>query len=189
MAIRFEHICYHGTRSRVPFDRFEISSTGAQGPGIYLADRFDAAAEYGGGAVIRAKVALRNPFYFYPSDDSLDAEANPELLAQVLDAPALRRVLDRMDRDGLEGYGFEVMESLRSRGHDGIVMVYPFGEAVIPGLSGAAVIIAFDPDQVDILHRAPAFDPCWREMCHQPLPNFYPAHSTLPDGGECDICM
>jgi hypothetical protein len=159
----FEHVCYHGTAVTTPFERFNLSLTGAEGPGIYLADRFESAVQYGGGvAVIRAKVTLQNPFYFYPSDDSLDAMANPELLEQVLGDGTLKRVLDRMEREGLEGYGFEVMHALQDRGHDGIVMVYPFGDPVAPGCSAAAVVIAFDADQVEILHRAPANDPVWR---------------------------
>lgn len=160
----FVHVCYHGTRSTEIFDRFRLSTTGAQGPGIYLADRFEAGAQYGAGEmVIQAKVALQSPFYFYPSDESLDALANPELLERVLDFSTHQRVLDRMEREGMDGYGFEVMESLRARGHDGIVMVYPYGDSVISQIERAGVVIAFDPEQVQILHRAPADDPCWQD--------------------------
>ncbi|WP_321935351.1 hypothetical protein [Paraburkholderia sp. J8-2] len=159
----FEHVCYHGTRAETPFECFNVSSTGAQGPGIYLADRVESAAQYGGGRmVIEARVALRNPFWFYPSDESLDAEANIELLEQVLDATTLALVLQRMEREGMAGYGFEVMQSLRERGHDGVVVVYPFGKAELPGASGEAVVIAFEPGQVEILRRAPARDACWQ---------------------------
>lgn len=177
----FEHVCYHGTNAVEDFDQFRLSKSGAQGPGIYLADSLEAGAQYGGEMVIAAKVTLQSPFYFYPSDESLDALANPELLEQALDSATLQHVLDRLEREGMDGYGFEVMESLRRRGHDGIVMVYPFGDPVLPDVSGAAVIIAFEPGQVEILHRAPPSDPSWRasaEREKRPAPSLAAANAT-----------
>ena len=157
----FVHVAYHGTRSAEAFATFRPSLTGAQGPGIYLADSFSAASEYGGAAVVQAVVTLSNPYYFFPSDDSLDAEVNGELLEQVLDPATLARVSDRMLVEGINGYGFEVRDALAQRGHDGIIMVYPFGEPALAGVSGAAVIVAFDPGQVEIKHYGLAADPLW----------------------------
>jgi hypothetical protein len=59
-------------------------------------------------------VRLENPYRFFPSDDSFDAEVNPELLEQVLDEETLARVYARMEAEGAAGYGFEVMQALRS---------------------------------------------------------------------------
>ena len=135
---------YHGTRSLTEFDRFTPSRSGAQGPGIYMTD---APGGYGV-RTLELYVRCVNPFWFQPSLDSLDAEVNGELLEQVLPGQLARQVIARIEREGVDGYGMELQRELRRRGHDGIVMVYPFGEPMLKGASGSAVVIAFDPDQV-----------------------------------------
>ncbi|MFP3637735.1 hypothetical protein [Paraburkholderia sp. SIMBA_054] len=137
---------YHGTNVR--FDRFIPSKSGAQGPGIYLADRPSSAAEYGS-LIVQVSVDLANPYYFYPSDESLNAEINPELIERTLTPRQAMLVADRLADEGYDGYGFEVQNALRSYGYDSIVMVYPCGTTpVIPGLSGECVIVVFDNTQV-----------------------------------------
>lgn len=150
----FKRTVYHGTRV-AHLDVLRPSLTGAQGPGIYLADRPESAALYGS-VVLAVDVQLNQPFFFYPSDDSLDAEINPELIQQVLGEAEAQKVFQRLEQDGALGYGTEVAETLKARGHDGIVMVYPFGTPVIPGVAGEAVIIAFSPDQTVVLGPVPA---------------------------------
>lgn len=126
-----------------PFSGFKPSLSGAQGPGIYFADRFESARPYGD-YVIEATVEMANPYYFYPSDESFDASVNPELIKAVLPPTEARQVLTRLARDGYDACGNEVMDALRARGHDGIVMVCPWGEPTLPGLIGDAVVIAWD---------------------------------------------
>ena len=140
---------YHGTST--VFDRFVPSATGAEGPGIYLSDVYSIYGDF----CLKTKVAMTNPFFFYPSDESLEAPANGELIEQVLSPEMAAIVNERLDREGLIGYGYEVQEALKARGHDGIIMVYPFGEPVLPGVTGSAVVIAFESDQVEILGVEP----------------------------------
>ncbi|KLR59288.1 hypothetical protein OX89_02555 [Diaphorobacter sp. J5-51] len=75
----------------------------------------------------------------------MDAAVNGELLEQVLGSEAAQIVIDRIDKHGLEAYGSELMQALRLRGHDGIVMVYPWSAGF---LKGGNVVIAFHADQV-----------------------------------------
>jgi hypothetical protein len=142
-------ILYHGTNA--VFDRFIPSATGAEGPGIYLSDAYSLYGDF----CLKTKVVMTNPFFFYPSDESLEAPANGELIEQVLSSELAAFVNERLDREGLIGYGYEVQEALKARGHDGIIMVYPFGEPVLPGVTGSAVVIAFESDQVEILGVVP----------------------------------
>lgn len=142
-------ILYHGTRA--VFDRFIPSATGAEGPGIYLSDTYSIYGDF----CLQTKTTITNPYFFYPSDESLEAPANGELIEQVLSPELAALVNERLDREGMMGYGFEVQDALKARGHDGIVMVYPFGEPVLPGVTGSAVVIAFDADQVEILGVVP----------------------------------
>ncbi|MEJ8837644.1 GNAT family N-acetyltransferase [Ramlibacter sp. AN1133] len=135
-------VAHHGTRSDFAVSRPSV--TGAEGPGIYMSD---GASEYGAKSM-RLFVRMENPFWFYPSDESIDAEINGELIEQVLGADEAARIIQRMAVQGRQAYGTEVRDALRARGHDGIVMVYPFGEPALEGASGAAVLIAFDPEQV-----------------------------------------
>jgi uncharacterized protein (DUF1330 family) len=138
---------YHATRAKTPFTEFEPSVSGAQGPGIYMAD---AAGDYSG-RVMRLNVRMLNPFYFYPSDESIESEINGELIEQVLPADVALMVMERIDREGYDSYGTEVQQALKAQGHDGIVMIYPFGEPKLQDQPGAAVVIAFDSKQVLIL--------------------------------------
>lgn len=141
---------FHGAKCK--FDEFIASETGAQGPGVYLADTAESAQMYGD-ILMELELELHNPFYFYPTEDSFDAEANPELLEQVLDKTELAQVLNRMDEVGMSGYGYEVQKKLRERGHDAIIMVCPWGTPVLDGVSGQAVVIAFDPSAIKILNH------------------------------------
>lgn len=136
---------YHGTTC--VFDRFIPSLTGAQGPGIYMTD---APSTYGS-ICMHLRVSMVNPYIFRPSDESLEAEINYELIEQVLPADIARAVLRRIDAQGSGAYGHEVQNALKALGHDGILMIYPFGEAVLEGADGSAVVIAFDPDQVEVI--------------------------------------
>lgn len=138
-------VLYHGTNKL--FSEFKPSKSGAQGPGIYMSD---APAEYGQ-ITLKLHVRMLNPFFFYPSDESLESEINGELIEQVLSPELSKIVFERIDMEGYESYGAEVQDTLKAMGYDGIVMVYPFGEPTIRGQSGAAVVIAFDPSQVRIL--------------------------------------
>ncbi|MGY6257253.1 hypothetical protein ACXIVK_27730 [Paraburkholderia caledonica] len=54
---QFSHVGYHATRSLEAFQRFNWSSTGAQGPGIYLSDRLASASQYGGGRMVSVPMA------------------------------------------------------------------------------------------------------------------------------------
>jgi hypothetical protein len=139
---------YHGTNHR--FSEFIPSISGAQGPGIYMTD---VVGGYGS-ISMQLHVLMRNPFFFHPSEESLEAEVNPELIELVLGSEAASRVFDRIERDGYEAYGFEVQDELKARGHDGIVMVYPFGEPKLAGVEGSVVVIAFDPAQIFLLPEA-----------------------------------
>jgi hypothetical protein len=161
------HTAYHATDEHAAFETFRMSSSGDQGPGIYLADRREAAVQYGE-TLIQARVTLRNPYYFYPSEESLDAEVNGELLEQVLDPATHCRVLVRLSLGGREAYGFEVMDALRAQGYDGMVVVYPFGEPLLRNVTGEAVIVAFEPAQVVITHRAPSEWPGWATVAPKP---------------------
>lgn len=154
---------YHGTST--VFDRFIPSPSGAQGPGIYLSDAYSLYGDF----CLETKVRMCNPFFFYPSDESLDAPVNGELIEQVLSPEMAALVNERLDREGFMGYGHEVQDALRAKGHDGIIMVYPFGEPVLPGVKGAAVVIAFDADQVDIIGvvQPPAPGPARRRVHDQ----------------------
>jgi hypothetical protein len=140
---------YHGTSQR--YGRIRPSATGAQGPGIYMTD---APSDYGT-LTLKLSVEMNNPYYFYPSDESLECDVNGELIEAVLPPMVADLVVGRLAQEGIEAYGYEVQNELRSRGHDGIIMVYPFGDAVIPRTTGSCVVIAFDSDQVEILewHR------------------------------------
>lgn len=135
---------YHGTRASHDFVRFIPSRTGAQGPGIYMTD---APGQYGV-RTLELYVRCANPFWFHPTDESLDAEVNGELIHQVLPPQVARKVEARLERMGADGYGLEVQQELRRRGHDGIVMVNPWGRPALKGASGSVVVVAFDPDQV-----------------------------------------
>lgn len=136
---------YHGTSC--VFDRFIPSLTGAQGPGIYMTD---AHSTYGS-ICMHLRVNMVNPYIFRPSDESLEAEINYELIEQVLPLEIAQAVLQRIEEQGPEAYGHEVQNALKALGHDGILMIYPFGDAVLEGTDGAAVVIAFDPDQVEVI--------------------------------------
>lgn len=143
-------VLYHGTCS--VFTKFIPSKTGAQGAGIYMTDE----PSMYGDITMKLHVNMVNPFYFHPSDDSLDAPVNGELLEQVLSPDACQDLCDLMDTEGREKFTTQVQDVLRARGHDGIIMVYPFGEPRIPGLSGSAVVIAFDPEQIEIIQEPQA---------------------------------
>jgi hypothetical protein len=136
---------YHGTSC--VFDRFIPSLTGAQGPGIYMTDT---PSTYGS-ICMHLRVNMMNPYIFRPSDESLEAEINYELIEQVLPSAIAQSVLRRIEEQGPGVYGYEVQNALKAQGHDGILMIYPFGEAVLEGTDGAAVVIAFDPDQVEVI--------------------------------------
>jgi hypothetical protein len=143
-------VLYHGTTKT--FTQFNPSTTGAQGPGIYMTD----GPNNYGSFCMRLHVHMANPYFFYPSEESLDADVNGELIEQVLPQELAAAVIERIASCGADAYGFEVQQALCDRGHDGIIMVYPFGEPVIPGATGAAVVIAFNSDQVEILpHSLP----------------------------------
>ena len=142
-------VLYHGTCN--VFTQFIPSKTGAQGAGIYMTDE----PSIYGDITMKLHVHMVNPFYFYPSDDSLDAPVNGELLEQVLSPEACQDLCDLMDTEGREKFTTQIQDVLKSRGHDGIIMVYPFGEPRIPGLSGSAVVIAFDPEQIEIIQEPP----------------------------------
>ena len=150
-------VLFHGTSDT--FETFRPSRTGAEGPGIYLASDPNMAADYGD-QVMHLYASVCNPFLFYPSDESIDAEVNGELLEQVLSADICERVLTRLARDGAEGYGTEVMDELVSRGHDGILVVHPahFGTSQLAGLPRDLVLIAFDPKQIKSADNAGLFD-------------------------------
>lgn len=143
-------VLYHGTCS--VFNKFIPSKTGAQGAGIYMTDE----PSMYGDITMKLHVNMVNPFYFYPSDDSLDAPVNGELLEQVLSPEECQDLCDLMDTEGSDKFTTQVQHALKARGHDGIIMVYPFGEPRIPGLSGSAVVIAFDPDQIEIIKEPKA---------------------------------
>ena len=138
---------FHGTRAR--FKVFRPSETGALGPGIYLADTRDAAWQYGP-LVAEVDVTLSNPYVFRPSDESINAETNPELIEQVLPPRVAMRVADRLHQQGAIGYGTEVRDALQAHGFDGVLMLFPAGEPAIPGLDTQCVILPFDPNQVSI---------------------------------------
>lgn len=140
-------VLYHSTRAETHFTEFEPSVSGAQGPGIYMAD---APGDYSG-RVMRLNVRMLNPFFFYPSDESLESEINGELIEQVLPADVALMVMERIDREGYDSYGTEVQQALKAQGHDGIVMIYPFGEQKLPDQPGAAIVVAFDSSQILIL--------------------------------------
>ena len=72
----------------------------------------------------------------------------------MLDKNELDIVLKRMDEQGMSGYGYEVQQKLRKAGHDAIIMVCPFGEPRLPGTTGAAVVIAFEPSAIKILNSS-----------------------------------
>ena len=137
-------VAHHGTRSESWFDVPVPSRYGAQGPGVYMADRLSSYGERS----IPLYVRMLNPFVFHPSDESIDADVNGELIEQALPRALARRVLRRMNEHGVEAYGTEVQDALRARGHDGIVMVYPEGEPMILGIEHEAVIIAFESSQL-----------------------------------------
>jgi hypothetical protein len=146
-------VLYHGTRSIEQFTEFRPSVSGAQGPGIYMADE----PGHYGARTMRLHVRMTNPFYFYPSDESLEADINCELIEQVLPADIASMVIERLDREGYDHYGTEVQDALKTQGYDGIVMIYPFGEPKLQDQPGSAVVIAFDPNQILILpEKAPA---------------------------------
>lgn len=138
-------VLYHGSVMHLPSLR--PSSYGAQGPGIYMTDRPN---EYGT-VQHELQVTLANPFWFHPSEEAFDAEACGELIESVLPPDQARAVLDRIDLQGVEAFGPEVQDALRRRGHDGIVIVCPWGEPVLQGASGECVVIAFDSHQVKVL--------------------------------------
>ena len=138
-------VFYHGTRSI--FTRFIPSKSGAQGAGIYMTDEPSIYGDF----IMKLHVNMVNPFYFYPTEDSLEAPINGELLEQVLGLAACQDLEALMMAEGSDKFTTQVQDALKDQGHDGIVMVYPFGEPKIPGLSGSAVVIAFDPDQIEIL--------------------------------------
>lgn len=148
-----KYTVFHGTKNR--FDEFTPSVSGAEGPGIYFVDRKSFAAGYGD-LILECEVEMRNPFFFYPSDESFESEVNPDLLEKVLDPEERAIVLARMEREGVDGYGTEVQSKLKRAGHDGIIMVCPWGEPALPGLQSEAVVIAFDAQQVQIkkVHKA-----------------------------------
>lgn len=140
---------YHTTSAT--FEKFRPSEFGAQGAGIYMTDT---PSDYSG-KTLKLNVEMRNPFYFYPSDESLESEVNGELIDQVLEHDERVRLLEFLETHGVQGFGTQVQDALKAKGHDGIIMVYPFGDPVIPGLSGSAIVIAFDPEQVTILPNVP----------------------------------
>lgn len=137
-------VLFHGTRAEESFDRFRPSAGGAQGPGIYLSNLGEGETSEYGHFTMPVLVRMKNPFFFYPSDDSLDAMVNGELLDQVLSADVVQIVVDRIEREGIDAYGDELRSALEARGHDGIVMVY---EGNSP-LAGGNVVIAWEPDQI-----------------------------------------
>jgi hypothetical protein len=132
---------FHGQAEE--FTGFHVESTGHEGPGIYFADRFRSACNYGT-TVIEARIELANPYYFYPSEDSMEAIINPELVIEVLGDEGADVVFARLAKYGEQGYGYDVMDKLKSLGFDGLVAVHPFGTPVIPGTTGDCVILAFD---------------------------------------------
>lgn len=107
-------IFYHGTDVTEEFDIPHPSAGGAQGPGIYLADRL---SQYGTRS-IPLYVKMEKPFFFFPSDESLDAKVNGDLIRDVLTAAEAFKVHARLDmkdwKEGvvnvqalLEAYGFD----------------------------------------------------------------------------------
>lgn len=138
----------HGTDT--DFDVFKCSRSGAQGPGIYMTrGEIGQAADYGT-RTLELAVRMLNPFVFRPSEDSIDALVNGELIEQALgDAETAARVITRIDQEGIDAYGTEVREALQSKGHDGILMVYPWSRGV---LQDDCVAIAWEPSQVKLVH-------------------------------------
>lgn len=138
----------HGTRSTLPFDVFSPSSTGAHGPGIYMVHGASGQSSEYGVRTLELAARLLNPFIWHASDESYDATVDGDLLDAVLGPERAAKVVDRMDRDGVDTYGTEVQAELRKRGHDGIVVVPPWS----PGfMRGSNVVIAWEPRQVKLV--------------------------------------
>lgn len=147
---------FHGTRyPELAIGGLLPSQTGAQGPGIYLSDLAEGECSEYGEFTIPVYANITNPWIFHPSDESLEATVNGELLEQILGVDRAQLVIDRMDKHGVQAYGTEVMDALQINGYDGIVMVYPWAAGI---LKGSNVVIAFHSHQV-----VPALVDCWVE--------------------------
>jgi hypothetical protein len=137
----------HGTTKE--FDVFEPSKGGAQGPGIYMAQVAPGAkAEYGD-RTLELVVHMRNPFSWNASEESYDAMVDGQLLEHVLGAKRAAKVVDRIDRDGINAYGTELVTELRKHGHDGLVVVPPWSRGF---LAGDNVVIAWEARQVKLAY-------------------------------------
>lgn len=137
----------HGTTQE--FDVFEPSKGGAQGPGIYMAQVAPGAkAEYGD-HTLELVVHMRNPFSWNASEKSYDAMVDGQLLEHVLGAKRATKVVARIDREGINAYGTELVTELRSHGHDGLVVVPPWSKGF---LKGDNVVIAWEARQVKLAY-------------------------------------
>lgn len=147
----------HGSRVTEPFDVMLPSVGGAQGPGIYMSQLASGEANEYGLVTYPLYARIVRPFVFHPSDDSLDAIVNPELLEALLATHEIEQLLENLSADGRQGWGSVLGNALARRGHDGIVMVYPHSRGV---LQGHNVVIATSSHQVkSAIGNSGLFDP------------------------------
>jgi len=138
-------ILSHGTAT--DFDFFTPSKGGAHGPGIYMEQLAIGAKSPYGDRAMDLVVRMAKPFYWHPSDESYDALVDGDLLNAVLGEDLAEHVVARMGSGDLDAYGTEVVDALRARGHDGIVIVPPWSSGP---LAGDNVVIAWEPNQVKL---------------------------------------
>lgn len=160
-------VLLHGTRTPESFDVFEPSKGGAQGPGIYMTQaELGAKSEYGV-RTLQLAARITNPFVWHASDESYDAVVDGELLEKVLGLARAAKVVARINRDGVNAYGTELVSELRKFGHDGLVVVPPWSRGY---LQGDNVVIAWEACQVKLVYgNTGIFSPKSRSLSDRPM--------------------
>jgi len=142
-------IVTHGTTT--DFDAFKVrAGAGCHGPGIYMAVAPPGDGAGYGDRTLELVVRMCNPFIWNRSEDSYDALVDGEMLEAVLGPEQAERIVERMDDLGIdEGYGTELVDELRRRGHDGLLIVPPGAQAP---LQGGDVLVAWEASQMKLVY-------------------------------------
>lgn len=136
-------LVYHGTKD--VFSRFRVSDRGTFGSGIYFASSPMQAQIFGGEddgtLVMEAFLMMRRPYHFRIREP-LTVDSWGEGLVLELFETEKANALIQAALNGDGAFGAEIMEYLRSVGHDGIVATYE---------DGTQELVVFDPDQVMVV--------------------------------------
>lgn len=140
-------IFFHGTNK--VFSTFKPSQSGSFGMGIYFACSESSAVEYGG-RIVQARVMLSNPWDVAADFDAeviVEEDFDSPATGAVLLLPRGRALLEAAKLHPCGHFGEDLQRHLVELGYDGIVATYP---------DGCLEVVAFRPDQVEMMDLVPA---------------------------------